>query len=148
MIGSIFGLWLTDNPLGFMPQLGVLALFGIVLNAAIIFLEFADIVVMERAGKARGGPILGLTGAEFRDALLEAGRQRLMPIFLTTATTVGGLIPLAVAGGPLWTGMAWLMVYGLTVATLLTLFVVPALYAIAVETFGLRPFRKETTPAE
>lgn len=148
MIGSIFGLWLTDNPLGFMPQLGVLALFGIVLNAAIIFLEFADIVVMERAGNARGGPILGLTGAEFRDALIEAGRQRLMPIFLTTATTVGGLIPLAVAGGPLWTGMAWLMVYGLTVATLLTLFVVPALYAIAVETFGLRPFRNGQTLAE
>lgn len=147
MIGSIFGLWVTDNPLGFMPQLGVLSLFGIVLNAGIIFMEFADIVVRERADQASGGPILGLTKVEFRDALVEAGRQRLMPIFLTTATTVGGLLPLAMAGGPLWEGMAWLMIYGLMVATLLTLFVIPALYAVAIETFGVRPFKQEETPA-
>ncbi|EAQ80529.1 efflux RND transporter permease subunit [Blastopirellula marina] len=147
MIGSIFGLWITSNPLGFMPQLGVLSLFGIVLNAGIIFMEFADIVIRERAEKATGGPILGLTKAEFRDALVEAGRQRLMPIFLTTATTVGGLLPLALAGGPLWEGMAWLMIYGLMVATLLTLFVIPALYAVVIETFGLRPFVKDETPA-
>ncbi|MFI4874407.1 MAG: efflux RND transporter permease subunit, partial [Blastopirellula sp. JB062] len=143
MIGSIFGLWITSNPLGFMPQLGVLSLFGIVLNAGIIFMEFADIVIRERAAAASGGPILGMTPWQFRDALVEAGRQRLMPIFLTTATTVGGLLPLAIAGGPLWEGMAWLMIFGLMVATLLTLFVIPALYCVVVETLGLRPFQKE-----
>ena len=63
----------------------------------------------------------------------------MLPIFLTTATTIGGLLPLALSGGPLWEGMAWLMIFGLLVATLLTLYVVPALYAIIVETFRVRP---------
>ena len=52
-----------------------------------------------------------------------------MPIFLTTATTVGGLVPLALGGGPLWQGLAWLLIFGLTFATLLTLFVIPVLYS-------------------
>ena len=44
------------------------------------------------------------------------------------ATTIGGLLPLALAGGPLWEGMAWCMIFGLMVATLLTLLVVPVFY--------------------
>lgn len=149
LIGSLLGLWLTDNALGFMPQLGILALFGIVLNSGILLMEFADIQFFQnldqqkRQGTATG-PILGLTAPQFRQAIVEAGRQRLLPIFLTTATTVGGLIPLAIAGGPLWEGMAWLMIFGLMVATLLTLYVVPALFTIIVETFGLRPFQRES----
>lgn len=143
MIGSIFGLWVTGNSLGFMPQLGILALFGIVLNAGIIFMEFADIVIRKRAENSEGGPIAGLTRTEFQDALAEAGRLRLMPIFLTTATTIGGLLPLALAGGPLWVGMAWLMIFGLLVATVLTLFLIPALYAVVIESFKLRPFDQE-----
>lgn len=139
LIGSLFGLWFTNNAFGFMPQLGVLALFGIVLNAAIIFVEFADIVIRSKASAGGDGPILGLSVSEFNAALAEAGRQRLMPIFLTTATTVGGLIPLALAGGPLWEGMAWLLIFGLVVATLLTLFVVPALYTIVVQIFRVKP---------
>lgn len=144
LVGAIFGLWFTDNPLGFMPQLGLLSLFGIVLNTGIIFIEFADILIRQKRdgstndGKA-DGPIVGLSRQEFRDCLVAAGKQRMLPIFLTTATTIGGLLPLAFSGGPLWEGMSWLMVYGLIVATLLTLYIVPALYAIFVETFGVRP---------
>lgn len=144
LIGAWVGLWLTDNPLGFMPQLGLLSLFGIVLNTGIIFIEFADILIEQRrdavsnAGSA-DGPIVGLSRHEFRSCLVAAGKQRMLPIFLTTATTVGGLLPLATGGGPLWEGMAWLMIYGLLVATLLTLYIVPSLYAIVVETFGVQP---------
>ena len=137
---------LTDNPLGFMPQLGLLSLFGIVLNTGIIFIEFADILIAEKrdALRAQGdgaadGPICGLTRQQFRECLAEAGQQRMLPIVLTTATTIGGLLPLALSGGPLWEGMAWLMTFGLIVATVLTLVVVPALYAILVETFGVAP---------
>ncbi|WP_169979141.1 efflux RND transporter permease subunit [Tautonia rosea] len=149
MIGALFGLWLTDNALGFMPQLGILALFGIVLNAGIIFMEFAEIVVRERAEQSTGdGPIAGLSVEEFRSAIIEAGRRRLMPIFLTTATTVGGLIPLALDGGPLWEGMAWLMIFGLLVATFLTLIVIPCLFALAVETLRLRPIRSVEPKAD
>nr|WP_261344983.1 efflux RND transporter permease subunit [Lignipirellula cremea] len=140
LVGALPGLWLTGNPLGFMPQLGILSLFGIVLNTGIIFMEFADILLAERAAKSDGkGPISGLTIDEFRTTLVDAANQRLLPIFLTTATTVGGLIPLALGGGPLWEGMAWCMITGLCVATVLTLLVVPALYAIFVETLHVKP---------
>ncbi len=144
LIGAWFGLWLTQNPLGFMPQLGLLSLFGIVLNAGIIFIEFADILIGRKreALKSAGsldGPIVGLSRKEYRACLISAGKQRMLPIFLTTATTVGGLIPLALSGGPLWEGLAWLMIFGLLVATSLTLYVVPALCAIVVETFRIAP---------
>ena len=142
LAGAWLGLFLTDNALGFMPQLGILALFGIVLNTAIIFVEFADLLVAEKnkqLGENANGPISGLTRQQFRECLVRAGQQRMLPIFLTTATTVGGLIPLALTGGPLWTGLAWCMMVGLIFTTLLTLFVVPAVYAILVETLRIKP---------
>ncbi len=140
LIGAIPGLYFTGNPLGFMPQLGILSLFGIVLNTGIIFIEFADMLILQAAQQSDGsGPIVGLTKDQFRGCLVDACKQRLLPIFLTTATTIGGLIPLALSGGPLWEGMAWCMIFGLVVATLLTLLVVPALYAIFVEVFRVKP---------
>jgi multidrug efflux pump subunit AcrB len=143
LIGALPGLWLTNNALGFMPQLGILSLFGIVLNTGIIFMEFADILIKETAERENGtGPIHGLTRDQFRNCLVEAGKQRFLPIFLTTATTIGGLLPLALDGGPLWEGMAWCMIFGLIIATLLTLLVVPALYAIMVEHLGVKVFRE------
>jgi len=147
LVGAWLGLFLFDMSLGFMPQLGILALFGIVLNTAIIFVEFADIVIAEKSKKrlAEGvanGPISGLTIAEFRDCLIEAGKQRMLPIFLTTATTVGGLIPLALSGGPLFEGLAYCMIVGLLLTTTMTLIVVPAFYAILVENFGVSPIPK------
>jgi multidrug efflux pump subunit AcrB len=143
LIGALPGLWITGNPLGLMPQLGILALFGIVLNTGIIFIEFADTLIKDTSERLNGsGPIHGLTRDQFRNCLVEAGKQRLLPIFLTTATTIGGLLPLALGGGPLWEGMSWCMIFGLLVATLLTLLVVPALYAIMIEHFGVRVFRE------
>ena len=140
VMGAFLGLWATDSLFGFMPQLGLLSLFGIVLNTGIIFIEFADILIARKAAAGSGdGPINGLNRAEFRECLIQAGKQRMLPIFLTTSTTIGGLIPLALSGGPLWEGMSWLMIFGLLVATFLTLYVVPALYAILVETFRVKP---------
>ena len=77
-------------------------------------------------------------------SLGEAGKVRLLPIAMTTLTTIGGLLPLATSGGPLWAGMSWCMIFGLLVATVLTLLVVPALYAILVETFRVKPIRLES----
>lgn len=155
LAGALLGLYLTDNALGFMPQLGILALFGIVLNTAIIFVEFADILIETRLKEIvlddsmePSGPISGLTREQFRECLIGAGQQRMLPIFLTTATTVGGLIPLAMSGGPLWVGLAWCMIVGLLLTTFLTLFVVPAIYALFVESFGMSPVSKEYQPDE
>lgn len=144
LIGALPGLYFTGSLMGFMPQLGILSLFGIVLNTGVIFIEFVDILILKKwkeksAAGTLDGPIVGLTRAEFRQCLVDSGKIRMLPIFLTTVTTMGGLFPLALAGGPLWVGLAWTMIFGLAVATLLTLFVIPAIYAILVETFGLKP---------
>ncbi|QEG02263.1 Multidrug export protein AcrF [Stieleria maiorica] len=140
LAGAWLGLFLSDNSLGFMPQLGILALFGIVLNTAIIFIEFADLLIAEKVRASdSAGPIAGIDRDVFHQSLLQAGKQRMLPIFLTTATTVGGLLPLALSGGPLWAGLAWCMIAGLLLTTVLTLYVVPTLYAILVETLRVKP---------
>jgi multidrug efflux pump subunit AcrB len=66
----------------------------------------------------------------FSNAVLEAAQQRLRPILLTTATTVGGLLPLWLGGGPMWEPMAIAIIVGLVFATVLTLGVVPVLYSL------------------
>ena len=70
----------------------------------------------------------------------------MLPIFLTVSTTVGGLLPLAFFGGPMWEGMAYLMIFGLIVATALTLLVLPTIYAAFVEYFGVRMVAVEKSP--
>jgi len=64
------------------------------------------------------------------DAVIEAAQRRLRPILLTTATTIMGLVPLWLSGGPMWEPMAIAIVFGLAFATVLTLGAVPVLYSI------------------
>lgn len=142
-IGALLGLYLSGNALGFMPMLGLVALSGIVVNAGILFLEFADESIRSRLAKKEGlagdgeRSCNGLTIEAFHQCLMEAGRARLLPITLTVSTTVGGLLPLALVGGPLWEGMAWMLIVGLIVATTLTLLLLPVFYAVCVQTFGM-----------
>ena len=63
--------------------------------------------------------------------------MRLMPILMTTLTTVGGLLPLMLGTGPLFKGLATVIVVGLSLGTLMTLFVLPAIIALMVELFGV-----------
>ena len=69
-----------------------------------------------------------------------------MPIMMTTLTTIGGLLSLMFAGGPLFEGMATVMVVGLIFGTALTLFVLPALIAVFVEDFGLNLVGAKSSP--
>jgi Cu/Ag efflux pump CusA len=77
----------------------------------------------------------GLTREAFRSTLAEAAQIRLMPIFLTTATTVAGLTSLMFGGGPLFKGLATAFASGLIVGSAITLLVLPALMALFVENF-------------
>jgi multidrug efflux pump subunit AcrB len=113
LVGIPFGLLATGQPLSFFGTLGVISLAGIIINNAIVLIDQIDI---ERTQ-------LGL-----REAIVAASCQRLRPILLTSATTVLGLAPMAIAGGALWQPMAVLMMSGLAVASLLTLLFVPAAY--------------------
>jgi multidrug efflux pump subunit AcrB len=124
MIGVLLGLWATGWAMGFMAMLGLLALGGIVINNAIVLIDF-----IERAS-ADGMPL--------RDAVVRAGRLRVRPIVLTSLTTIGGLLPLSLFGGALWAPMTNGMIFGLAASTVLTLVVVPTVYVLFVEKFNMR----------
>lgn len=117
LIGVILGLLITQKPLGFIAFLGIISLSGIVINNAIVLIDRIRIEIEDN-------------GLEPPRAVLESAQRRLRPILLTTATTVGGLVPLWLGGGPLFEAMAVAILFGLLFATLLTLGVVPTLYSI------------------
>jgi multidrug efflux pump subunit AcrB len=81
--------------------------------------------------------------------IIESAQRRLRPIILTTCTTIGGLVPLWLGGGPMWEPMAVAIMFGLLFATVLTLGVVPVLYSIFFR-LGFRGirFRDTAPPAE
>ncbi|MGI9436014.1 MAG: efflux RND transporter permease subunit [Geminicoccaceae bacterium] len=124
LIGVLVGLLVTGWALGFMANLGLLALAGIVPNNAIVLIDFIETRVA--------------AGTDLRRAVAEAGRLRMRPILLTTATTIGGLLPLSLFGGPLWAPMTNGMIFGLIFSTALTLVVVPVLYVTFAERFSMR----------
>ncbi|MBN2330043.1 MAG: efflux RND transporter permease subunit [Candidatus Omnitrophica bacterium] len=128
-IGVFIGLLITYTPFGvIMTGVGVISLAGVVVNNAIVLLDYTD-QLRER-------------GRSHVESLIEAGRVRLRPVVLTAVTTILGLIPMAVgvsydfrSGGwqigsesaQWWSPMAVAVIFGLAVATLLTLIVVPAM---------------------
>ena len=85
-------------------------------------------------------------GEPLRRALLDAGVARLRPVMITVGATVFGLVPLALHGGPLWEGLCYTQIGGLTIATMVTLLLVPVLYAIFVEDLGLVRWQREAVP--
>jgi hydrophobe/amphiphile efflux-1 (HAE1) family protein len=119
LIGVVAALWLTGTPTSAPVLLGVILLVGIVVNNAILLVEW-----IERGRRA---------GKTLREAALEAGALRLRPILMTTATTVLGMLPLAIGfgeGAELMRPLAISVVGGLLAATLLSLFVIPCLYVV------------------
>jgi len=116
-IGVNTGLLIAHSYFGFMTLLGVVSLCGIVINNANVLMDRIRIELEEHKKSPQ-------------DAIFEAAVKRLRPIMLTTLTTVGGLIPLWLGGGPMWEPMAIAIIFGLSFATLLTLVVVPVIYSI------------------
>lgn len=114
MIGGVFGLVLMHATFGFVAMLGFMSLGGILVNNAIVLIDQADEEL--RAGES------------VQQAVINACMRRFRPILMTTLTTVLGLVPLILFGGDMWYGMACVIAFGLTVATVLTLGVVPVLY--------------------
>ena len=114
LIGVVFGLVITDTPMEFMAILGLLSLSGLLIKNAIVLVDQMDIEIAE--GKARF------------DAVVDSAASRVRPVMMGALTTVLGVIPLF--GDAFFKSMAVVLVFGLTFATLLTLVVVPALYAV------------------
>jgi multidrug efflux pump subunit AcrB len=119
VIGVAIGLYATGLPMSMPVKLGVIMLAGIVVSNAIVLVEFVEIV-RER-------------GRSVREAILEAARQRLRAILMTTLTTVVGTLPLAIGigeGSEMLRPLAVTVVAGLTFSTLVSLLLVPVLYEL------------------
>jgi multidrug efflux pump subunit AcrB len=148
-IGVFFGLIIFNMEFVIMmTMIGIISLAGIVVNNAIVLLDFVELK------KKRKKEQLGtdLTIDEVRQAIIEAGKTRLRPVLLTAITTVLGLIPLAIGvnvdflnffskydadfylGGDsvvFWGPLSWTIIFGLIFATFLTLVVVPVMYLLS-----------------
>ena len=120
-IGVTGGFLLSGKPIGLIALVGVVGLTGIVVNDSLVLVDFIN------KRRARGMKLV--------EAIVEASRLRLRPIFLTSVTTIAGLFPLSLASEslPHLAPMAQVIVYGLTFSTLLTLLVVPCMYRLDVD---------------
>jgi multidrug efflux pump subunit AcrB len=115
-IGIIYGLLLTGEPFGFMAFLGMISLMGIIVNNAIMMIDRIEIE------KTIGQPP--------DHAVTVAAQKRVRPILMTAITTIVGLIPLSLQGGPMWRPMANTIIFGLAFSTVLTLLLCPVLYSM------------------
>jgi len=118
-IGVVLILFLTGTNLNLMVLIGVIMLAGIVVNNAIVLVDYIN--------------LLRRQGMGLREAIEEGGRRRLRPILMTTLTTCFGLIPMSLGigtGSELQTPMARTLLGGLMVATIFTLFFIPTLYSL------------------
>ena len=132
-----------------MTGVGIISLAGIVVNNAIVLVDYINLLIKRKAKDLGFDDIGQLTKEEVKAAIVEGGATRLRPVLLTAITTVLGLVPLAYgfnfnfftfiseldghyfAGGDnaiFWGTMAWTVIYGLVFATFLTLVVVPVMY--------------------
>ena len=114
--GSIAALLLTGNSFSFTALVGLTSLVGIVVNNSIILVDYANQLVAD--------------GYTTENAVVESAITRLLPIILTTLTTIAGLLPLTLGGSSMWAPMGISIIGGLIVSTLLTLYVVPVLYLL------------------
>ncbi len=119
LVGAILGLWITNSTISVVVFIGLILLAGIVVNNAIVLIDLINQFRERGMGKIQ--------------AILEGGKSRLRPIVMTTLTTALGLLPLAIGigdGAELRAPMAITVIAGLLVSTLLTLIVIPTMYAI------------------
>lgn len=113
IIGVFLGLYITNTTINMISLLGIVILVGIVVNNAIVLVDYINLLRAE--------------GMDKREAILTAGKTRLRPILMTTLTTVLAMIPMAYGAGEM-SSMAISVVFGLSCSTVLTLVVIPVVY--------------------
>ena len=131
IIGAIAALLLTGNPFSFVAIIGLIALIGIEVKNSILLVDFTNQL------REQGMPLI--------EAIKEAGEVRFVPIVLTSLTAIGGLMPLALEGNPLYSPLAWVLIGGLISSTLLSRIVTPVVYRLLPPKVELK--QMETEPA-
>ena len=131
IVGVLIGLAVNNMALDVMAMIGILILVGIVVKNGIVLIDYA-ILCRER-------------GMDVNTAVTTASQQRLRPILMTTLTTVLGMIPMALGSGEgaeMWNGLGITVSWGLTVSTLITLVLIPTIYAIFISRREKRQAKK------
>lgn len=119
LTGVLIALFITGGTINMMSAIGSIMLIGIVVKNGIVLVDYINL------NRERG---MGIT-----TAVINGGKSRLRPVIMTTATTVLGMIPMAIGfgeGAELWQPMGVVIVGGLTVSTLITLIIIPTLYCV------------------
>ncbi len=116
IMGGLVALWLGGESLSFTAIIGFIALIGIEIKNSILLVEFAN------QQRARGTPL--------REAIEQAGEVRFLPVLLTSATAIGGMIPLLLEDSPLFSPIAMVLIGGLISSTLIARIVTPAMYLL------------------
>jgi multidrug efflux pump len=135
--GALAALWLNGITLNVYSQIGLITLIGLITKNGILVVEFANQLREE--------------GREMMDAVIEASTLRLRPVLMTSAATVLGAVPLALAvgaGAESRQAIGWVIVGGMTIGTLFTLFVVPAAYTLLARRDRSALHAAEPAPAE
>lgn len=131
--GVLIGLRVNGMALGVMALIGVMILMGIVVKNGIVLIDYTRLC-LER-------------GMGVNESVVTASRQRLRPILMTTLTTVLGMVPMAIGtgeGAEMWNGLGVVVSWGLSISTLITLVLIPTLYAIFVSRKIRRDERRHT----
>ena len=119
LIGIIVGLLLFDQPIDVMVMVGLILLAGVVVNNAIVLIDFIQLTIERGSGRI--------------EAVVESCRTRLRPILMTTMTTVLGMLPLSLGigeGSEIYRGMAITVMFGLSFSTILILVIIPILFTL------------------
>jgi multidrug efflux pump subunit AcrB len=132
MIGALIALNIMHTAFGFIAFLGIVSLIGVIVSHVIVLFDFIEEAHAE--------------GETLKNALIDAGILRLRPVLITVGATVIALFPLAEHGGPLWEPLCYAQIGGLLVATVVTLLLVPVLYATFV--LDLKVIRWEPVPQD
>ncbi|MGB6831206.1 MAG: efflux RND transporter permease subunit [Terracidiphilus sp.] len=130
MVGALIALNVMNTAFGFIAFLGIVSLIGVIVSHVIVLFDFIEEAHAE--------------GETLKNALIDAGILRLRPVLITVGATVIALFPLAEHGGPLWEPLCYAQIGGLLVATVVTLLLVPVLYATFV--LDLKMVRWQSVP--
>ncbi len=115
LTGVFVGFWLSGMTITFPTMIGIVSLAGIIVNDAIVLIDRINQHILK--------------GDEWIRAFIESGKERMQPIFLTSVTTVVGLLPLSLSN-EIWGGLGFAIVYGMTLSTVLTLLLIPCFLAV------------------
>ena len=115
MFGAFFGEWIFGLDFGMTSLLGVVSLIGIVMRNGIVMYEYAETLRFDQ-------------GLPVKEAAMKAGSRRMRPIFLTSATTALGVLPMIITRNPLWMPMGVVICFGVVLSMVIILAVMPVMY--------------------